>query len=442
MDIEYLPEDVKKELYEELNSILTNYNLKPKLDYLIGPLNRPKERRSRLEEILSGFKLHWIRIDLQEGGYRFREVDIELIMKLIEKLKNKELSIKLNYIKSLEEKGRDIYVDWEGKKFYEYENRINELSRYDLSILKYLESVMEREFFLLNVSEKSEMAVSINDRKITGLSILARYRAEKNKLKTIPSLIFNFPFLEALNLRWNEISILPNEINTFSHLKNFYFSGNKIKIIPSTLYTMKTIEELDLSSNLIESISPSIKNLKKLRYLELNNNKLSDIPEEVFSLKSLKRLLLIKNDIQELSPTINNLEKLEGFSFGNFNVKSLPEELSQIKTLRTLELEINDSSHLPESIGELSSLIRLWLTVENFNGLPPSIENLDKLERLWISSEKGKILPRELTKLKSLSKIYLWGDITKNLFNGYKPDAQSKEVLKILREKEVELIIP
>ncbi len=58
MDLEYLPEEVKKELYEELNFILTNYNLRPKLNYLIGPLNHPERRRSRLDEILSGFKLH------------------------------------------------------------------------------------------------------------------------------------------------------------------------------------------------------------------------------------------------------------------------------------------------------------------------------------------------------------------------------------------------
>lgn len=167
MDLEYLPEEVKKELNKEFNSILTKYKL--------APIYKKVVSREKLEENVAGFKLGSIKrflLNRERWAVRYKlEIDSKPIIKLIEELKNKELQFKLNYNKSLEEKGRDIYVDWKGNKYYEYKNRKNDLSIYDLSILRSLEAIVEREFSLNNIREKSEMTVCINDRKITGISI-------------------------------------------------------------------------------------------------------------------------------------------------------------------------------------------------------------------------------------------------------------------------------
>jgi len=457
MNLEILPEEEKKKIIRELESIIANSEIKP-------------YNELRTPELIADFNLSFIMLDLErEASLRRafedpaspREIDISPTIMKLEELKERVIRARLDQVILLENEGKGIF-----KTYVDSIGGSAEISIYDRSVLQYLESIMDRPFYICDeVNAASEMAVSVKDKKIIGLSMRPSYSGTHFCLSFFPKIILNWVYLKSLNLTRNNIPNLPKEINLFSNLQRLNLRSNYLKSLPSTLYKMVSLEELDLSFNQLESISSSIKDLKKLkilslqgnnltivpeelfslkslRILNLQNNNLTIVPEELFSLKSLIELRLINNEIKEISPAIKDLKNLEAFSFGNYNTKSLPESLGNIKTLKTLKLVINDSSQLPESIGELNSLEDLDLKVKNFSSFPSSFENLSKLDTLSISSEKGKTLPRELIKLKSLSIVYLLGDIAENLMSGYTPDKQSQEVKDILNKRNVQLWIP
>lgn len=105
----------------------------------------------------------------------------------------------------------------------------------------------------------------------------------ENKLKEIPSSIYNYKNLKYVNLSNNRIGNANMPNGAFKSLIWLDLSNNKIKKIPETIENLQNIEFLDLSNNRIKELPVTISNMKKLKVLNLKGNR---IP---FS--SLKQLL-------------------------------------------------------------------------------------------------------------------------------------------------------
>lgn len=112
----------------------------------------------------------------------------------------------------------------------------------------------------------------------------------------------------------------------------------KLKTIPTEVYDFVDLQYLDLSKNNIDSISPHIKNLKNLQVLYLNKNKIYSIPAELYELSNLKIISLNSNDVNYISPSIQKLLQLEILDLWNTNVTSLPEQITRLEKLKEIDL--------------------------------------------------------------------------------------------------------
>lgn len=141
-----------------------------------------------------------------------------------------------------------------------------------------------------------------------------------------------FDFLQAINLRHNEITEIPAEIVKLGKL-----------------------QELDLSFNQIKEI-PHLP--KSLLILNLGHNNLSEFPKTLFHLENLKELILQGNSFPEIPKEITQLVNLEICFLGyNQKLKDLPVETG-FQSLENLKcLDIQKCSALP--IGILNALREL-----------------------------------------------------------------------------------
>lgn len=55
--------------------------------------------------------------------------------------------------------------------------------------------------------------------------------------------------LERLDLGYNRLKVIPDEIATLSHLVHLELEGNRIKKLPVKLWTLTALETLNLARN-------------------------------------------------------------------------------------------------------------------------------------------------------------------------------------------------
>lgn len=105
---------------------------------------------------------------------------------------------------------------------------------------------------------------------------------EKNKINSCyknKSLI-NTPFLQAIDLNFNYLSILETDcFGDLESLKELYLSHNKIEaLMPNALLRLTSLQILDLSNNKLASLTAkSLDPNSKIEELKLDNNVLATI---------------------------------------------------------------------------------------------------------------------------------------------------------------------
>ncbi len=112
-----------------------------------------------------------------------------------------------------------------------------------------------------------------------------------------------------LNLCCRNLSEVPEFVKDMP-VKEIYISNNKIRKLPSWLFNKNEIEFLDLSNNRIESLPYFLGNLHNLNELVLNNNNLSALPESISGLYSLEYLWLENNRVKDLPDSLFKLRRL------------------------------------------------------------------------------------------------------------------------------------
>ncbi|CAH1436022.1 unnamed protein product [Lactuca virosa] len=139
-----------------------------------------------------------------------------------------------------------------------------------------------------------------------------------NKIRELPDDELHFPLLDTLNLRGNEVSVIPDK----------FFGG------------MREVKVLDLSLNQISFLPQSLKLLTKLRMLDLSYN----------------------NGLHDIS-MLGELKDLEILMLGFTGIEIIPEEIGQLTSLRLLHLEsCEDLSHItPGVLSRLTSLEELHI---------------------------------------------------------------------------------
>ncbi|MEJ5263747.1 MAG: leucine-rich repeat domain-containing protein [Bacteroidales bacterium] len=139
--------------------------------------------------------------------------------------------------------------------------------------------------------------------------------------------------IEVLDLRYNQLTDLPEELSRLKNLRELHLGFNRFKNIPKVIYHLPQLEVLTLEANEIQRIDEEIVSLQQLKDLDLMANQITELPENIGELKNLSRLIL----------AINQLSKL-------------PDSFSELENLTTLELWLNKFEELPEAVQKLPKL--------------------------------------------------------------------------------------
>ncbi|KAF9393077.1 cysteinyl-tRNA synthetase, partial [Podila verticillata] len=217
-----------------------------------------------------------------------------------------------------------------------------------------------------------------------------------NNFSKVPLVLCRILSLEELDLSFNEIADIPEEIGQLSRLRKLLLFGNRIgPYLPSAIDRLLRLRKLDIRQNGILNLdavsklpvlqellvdyntnvilSGSFKALVKmslvkcnmtdinlsgtgetLTSLDLSSNKLSNLPSTLFeNLRSLEVLILENNSISSIAG-IGTMKRLKVLMIANNNLSSLPEEIGLLDSLITLDIHSNNLSELPTAIWRLS----------------------------------------------------------------------------------------
>ncbi|MFX1237664.1 MAG: leucine-rich repeat domain-containing protein [Promethearchaeota archaeon] len=272
-------------------------------------------------------------------------------------------------------------------------------------------------------------------RAIGALIKLEKLNLRINDLPIIPKTFDLLSSLKFLDLSYNKIRTLPKSFSRLKSLEQLYLRYNDLDTLPESIGSLKSLKILDLHSNKLSRIPESIGKLKLLSYLDLCGNQLLELPASMENLSSLKYLELSTNNLRILPESMKNLKNLQVLSLGrNKSLKYLPEWFGGLKSLQKLVLNDNGLHHLPQMIGQLTSLKQLDLRNNKIARLPDFIANLTFLEVLNLSWNKIIIIPDWIGSLKSLKELNLWGNKIEKLPQSLR-DLKSLNKIKIKPRK-------
>ncbi|MCP4357385.1 MAG: hypothetical protein GY796_05130 [Chloroflexi bacterium] len=118
-------------------------------------------------------------------------------------------------------------------------------------------------------------------------------------------------WLQSLNLRYNLLTSIPNEIAHLTNLKELDLSINQLTILPDAIAQLTKIQTLDLSENNLTAVPEIIANLNKLQWLNLSVNLLTTVPDWLIRLPNLKTLYLHFNPIISPPPEVLSLKNYQ-----------------------------------------------------------------------------------------------------------------------------------
>ncbi len=138
------------------------------------------------------------------------------------------------------------------------------------------------------------------------------------------------PALELLDVRFNRLESLPENIGRCQKLRTLRCANNCIHRIPREVVELcKSLVVLDCSQNMIKRITSQIVKCMCLRELEFHNNGLIELPMNVGLLSKLEVLTLHNNKLSVLPLSISSLSKLRTISFHSNPLQNIPVDFPQ-----------------------------------------------------------------------------------------------------------------
>ncbi|MCP4439502.1 MAG: leucine-rich repeat domain-containing protein [Aureispira sp.] len=258
-------------------------------------------------------------------------------------------------------------------------------------------------FFLDILTDASWQACQKIRKRLFG-TVLAKIPAEKS----------NRAALKYLDLSYQNIRYLPNDMADLSNLKHLVLKNNSLRDINACLRHCSQLKTLDVSTNNWTEVPSNLIYLTQLRDLKLVDNKLESLPSFLQNLKSLKTL-----DISNVHPAMAQ---------GNNLFKEVPQVIGQMPWLEKLLMEYLPIRRFPGNMVRMKNL--QVLSLKGCRGIDwrqafEIMARMPNLQVLDISFIGLHSLPYNVSKLKNL-KVLVW--TAENNRNAYFID-QLKEVL-------------
>ncbi|XP_049534990.1 leucine-rich repeat and calponin homology domain-containing protein isoform X2 [Anopheles darlingi] len=160
---------------------------------------------------------------------------------------------------------------------------------------------------------------------ITCLAFLERLLVYHNTIRSVPETIRGLHSLTYLDLRNNQLSVLPREVCTLP-LQVLLVSNNRLTTLPDEFGRMEKLTELDAACNQITHLPGRMGDLRHLRSLNLRSNQLVYLPRDLTCLE------------------------LTFLDISSNKIATLPVELRLMSSLVDLELSDNPLTSPPASL--------------------------------------------------------------------------------------------
>ncbi|XP_074036233.1 leucine rich repeat containing flyers-cup [Leptinotarsa decemlineata] len=298
-----------------------------------------------------------------------------------------------------------------------------------------------------------------------------------NFLKEIPiEFCETMTHLKILELRDNQIEVIPVEITNLFHLSKFDITNNDIKELPNTMGLMPHLQTLKVDGNKLKQIRPDIiqtgtnRIMKYLRekiseedlqamnipsdvsydckifpdrYTMRNGNVLnlamkdiSEIPEECFleaKEANVTSVDLCKNKFHNVPSGLLLLsDRLTELNLSSNRLCELPDFLSDLTMLKFLDLSKNQLNSLPENFSKMVFLRELVLNNNKFTKIPSCVFDMVGLEILLIKENGVEEISIEgLKLLKRLATL----DLSNNNIHVVPPELGNMTQLRCLELK-------
>ena len=199
--------------------------------------------------------------------------------------------------------------------------------------------------------------------------------------------------LQELQLNNNKLSFSSTTaLTSLAKLKYLDLSFNQIGSLPNDLERLSSLNHLNLSNNSLEVLPSSICSLSSLVVLKLSHNRLSALPEHIGDhLQNLTELTLDSNRLNHLPKSLARAENLEYLDVHANMISELPSEFGQMTKLAILNMRNNLLCGLPSDLGLATSLRVLDVSDNKLCSLPTSFANL-RLSALWLASNQARPL--------------------------------------------------
>jgi adenylate cyclase len=222
--------------------------------------------------------------------------------------------------------------------------------------------------------------------------------------------------LISLKLANNRLRSLPPYFSSFKSMRTMNVSSNFLDSFPKFLCDLESLTDVDMSFNSIGSLPDEIGKLKNLERFVITNNRLAgSLPESFSELSNLKEVDVRYNALSSID-VLAQLPKVEQISADHNNVSVCESDFNKIRVLRlnsnpvtkfqilnsvptlsTLILSNAKLAHIPDAVFDrIPNLIKFVLDKNHFVSLPTHIGKLRKLEHFSIARNALSSLPAEI----------------------------------------------
>ncbi|GAB0100037.1 leucine-rich repeat and calponin homology domain-containing protein [Sergentomyia squamirostris] len=193
------------------------------------------------------------------------------------------------------------------------------------------------------------------------------------KLKDIPKAAGKYNLSDTVfaDLSRNRFCELPEDVTSFPFLETLLVYHNAIRSIPETVKGLHSLTYLDLRSNQL-CVLPREICLLPLKVLLVGNNRLSALPEELGRMEKLTELDAACNQISHLPARMGDLRSLRSLSLRNNMLVYLPREVTTLQ-LVSLDVSCNRIATLPVELRQMTSLVDLELDNNPLTSPPASL---------------------------------------------------------------------
>ncbi|KAI1813319.1 protein phosphatase 2C [Poronia punctata] len=213
-----------------------------------------------------------------------------------------------------------------------------------------------------------------------------------NFLDKFPLALCSLESLVDLDISFNSIASLPDEIGNIRCLEKFVMTNNRLSgSLPSTFSGLSNLREVDIKFNALTSIDV-ISELPKLEVLSADHNMISTFRGSFERVRSLK---LNANPITKFE-IVNPVPTLKNLNLSNAQLASIDGAFNNIVNLERLNLDRNYFVSLPSTIGNLRRLEHFSIAHNSVGELPPEIGCLTELRILDVRGNNIRKLPMDI----------------------------------------------